>query len=240
MTRKTSKTRTASTAGKRRKKGRAVQTEFEFRDRDGRRHRSGRPRNENSGVRHTPRTEFVATDPLHVTLKIREGLPSMRKRPAFRSVLRAFAGGKLGVEGVGGFRLTQFSVLRNHMHLMIEADSREHLTSGMTGLATRIALALNKIWGRKGRVFEERYHKVVLSNPNQVRNALNYILHNGRKHGIPGLERGPDPCSSARWFQGWKDAISDSLLPGSLELAQNWLLRKGWRRRGLLLLDPSG
>ena len=223
---------------KRSKSGRGVQGVFEFRDRDGRRHRSGRPRNESTGVPHTQRTGFVATDPLHVTLKIREGLPSMRKRRAYRAVLRAFAGGKLGVEGVGGFRLTQFSVLGNHMHLMIEADSRQHLTSGMTGLETRIARALNKVWGRKGRVFQERYHKVVLSNPNQVRNTLHYILHNGRRHGIRGLERGSDPCSSARWFQGWRDAIADSLLPAFLVLAENWLLCTGWRRRGLLLLDP--
>jgi len=235
------KARTTGGAGKRpkrRKRGRAVQTEFEFRDKDGRRHRSGRPRNENTGVRHTPRTGFVATDPLHVTLKIREGLPSMRKRRAFRAVLRAFAGGKLGVEGVGGFRLTQFSVLGNHMHLMLEADSREHLTSGMTGLKTRIALALNKVWGREGQVFMERYHKVILSNPSQVRNALYYILHNGRKHEILGLERGPDPCSSARWFDGWKEVLPDSPLPGCLAPAQSWLLCRGWRRRGLLPLDP--
>jgi len=163
----------------------------------------------------------------------------MRKRRAFAAVLRAFAGGKLGVEGKAGFRLTQYSVLGNHMHLMIEADGREHLTSGMTGLEIRIARALNKVWRRKGPVFKERYHDVVLSSPSQVRNALNYILHNGRKHGILGLARWFDPCSSARWFGGFRDAIPDGKWPPTLAHAQNWLLTTGWRRRGLLTLVPG-
>ena len=108
----------------------------------------------------------------------------------------------------------------------------------MTGLVTRIARALNKVWGREGRVFKERYHTVVLSSPRQVRNALNYVLHNARIHGIAGLERCQDPCSSAAWFDGWKDARPDSPFPVFLARPQNWLLRKGWRHCGLLVVDP--
>ncbi len=211
------------------KKARAVQQVLEFRDKDGRRHRSGRPRSKHSGVSHARRAEFAASDPLHVTLKICDGLPSMRKRRAFRAVLRAFAGGKVGVKGKAGFRLTHYSVLGNHMHLMVEADSREHLASGMCGLKIRIARALNKVWDRGGTVFKERYHSVVLNSPSRVRNALNYIIHNGRKHGIAGLER---------WFDGFRDTIPDTRWPSALARAETWLLTKGWRRRGLLTLVP--
>ncbi len=225
-------------ARKRRKKAKVVQQVLEFRDKDGRRHRCGRPKSKGSGMSHARRAEFAARDPLHVTLKICAGLPSMRKRRAFRAVLRAFAGGKNGAKGVGGFRMTQYSVLGNHMHLMVEADSREHLAKGMCGLKVRIARALNKVWGRAGDVFQERYHDVVLDNPSRVRNALNYILHNGRKHGIAGLERWYDPCSSARWFDGFRDTIADTRWPPALARAESWLLAKGWRRRGLLTLVP--
>ena len=223
---------------KRRKKARVVQQQLEFRDKDGRRHRSGRPRSKRSGIPHTRRAEFSASDPLHITLKICAGLPSMRKRRAFRAVLRAFAGGKLGAKGKAGFRLTHYSVLGNHMHLMVEAESREHLASAMGGLKVRLARALNKVWDRDGKVFQERYHHVVLDNPSRVRNALNYILHNGRRHGIQGLERWYDPCSSARWFDGFRDTIPDNLWPPALARAESWLLSKGWRRRGLLTLVP--
>ena len=163
----------------------------------------------------------------------------MRKRRAFKAVMRSFAAGKHGVKGTAGFRLTQFAVLGNHMHLMVEADSREHLARAMTGLKTRIARALNKVWVRSGKVFVERYHDVVLGTPSQVKNALNYILHNGRKHGIAGLERWFDPCSSARWFDGFGDAIPDTEWPASLAHARTWLLSMGWRRRGLLTLVPG-
>jgi REP element-mobilizing transposase RayT len=223
---------------KRRKKARAVQRQLAFRDKDGRRHRAGRPRSKDSGIPHTRREEFSLKHPLHVTLKICEGLPSMRKRRAFKAVMRSFAGGKLGVKDKGGFRLTQFAVLGNHIHLMVEADSREHLASAMGGLTTRLARALNKVWQRSGKVFAARYHDVVLNSPSRVKNALNYILHNGRKHGIGGLERWLDPCSSARWFDGWDDAEGDPKRPAALAHAATWLLSKGWKRRGLLTLVP--
>jgi len=225
-------------ARKRSKKGRVVQQQIEFPGKDGRRHRSGRPRSKLSGVSHLRRADFSPKHPLHVTLKIRDGLPSMRKRRAFNAVMRSFAKGKHGVEGVAGFRLTQFAVLGNHMHLMVESDSCEHLARAMTGLMTRIAKALNKVWARMGSVFSDRYHADVLDNPSRVRNALNYILHNGRKHEIPGLERWLDPCSSARWFDGWGDADPDPKWPPTLAHAENWLSIKGWRRRGLLTLVP--
>jgi len=162
----------------------------------------------------------------------------MRKRRAFNAVMRSFAAGKLGVKGTGGFRLTQFAVLGNHVHLMVEADSRKHLAAAMSGLKTRMSRALNKVWERSGTVFSERYHDVVLNCPSRVKNALNYILHNGRKHGIPGLERWFDPCSSARWFDGFRDADPDRKWPAFLARAENWLSTKGWRRRGLLTLVP--
>lgn len=226
-------------ARKRQKKARVVQRVLEFRDKDGRRHRAGRPRSKHSGIPHTRRAELTGNDPLHVTLKIGDGLPSMRKRRAFRAVLGAFAGGKLGVEGKAGFRLTHYSVLGNHIHLMVEADSREHLASAMVGLKVRVARALNKVWGRSGPVFKERYHDVVLTSPSRVKTALNYILHNGRKHGIAGLERWFDPCSSARWFDGFRDTIPDHRWPPALARAETWLLSKGWRRSGLLAMVPS-
>ena len=134
-------------ARKRRTKGQVTQQLIEFRDKDGRRHRPGRPRSKDSGVPHTKRDEFSPQNPLHITLKICEGLPSMRKRRAFKAVMRSFAGGKHGVRGTGGFRLTQFAVLGNHVHLMVEAESRDHLARAMGGLpavgAPRLRVAVD-------------------------------------------------------------------------------------------------
>jgi hypothetical protein len=67
-----------------------------------------------------------------------------------------------------------------------------------------------------------------------VRNALVYVLNNFRKH-VRGA-RGLDPCSSARWFDGWRRSLMnvDAIAPTALP--ETWLARVGWRRRGLI--DP--
>jgi hypothetical protein len=53
----------------------------------------------------------------------------------------------------------------------------------MQGLAIRIAKGLNRLWGRKGKVFEDRFHERVLETPREVRTALAYLVHNARRHG---------------------------------------------------------
>ena len=65
-----------------------------------------------------------------------------------------------------------------------------------------LARALNKLWGRKGKVFPERYHDEVISTPTQARNALRYVLQNGKKHGVVA-QSSIDLCSSASSFDGW-------------------------------------
>ncbi len=45
-----------------------------------------------------------------------------------------------------------------------------------------IAKQINKLTGRKGRVFKERYHARVLRSPTEVMLSRRYILNNFRKH----------------------------------------------------------
>jgi hypothetical protein len=148
-----------------------------------------------------------------------------------------------------GMRLVEFAVLSNHLHLVCEADDERALARGIKGLCVRIARALNRLWNRVGSVFSDRYHAHVLRTPREVRNALNYVLHNAALHG--SRLGGPDPCSSGAWFDGWrhglglKPAAAVELLPRTpthaassspLPRALTWLLRVGWRRHGAL--DP--
>ena len=97
--------------------------------------------------------------------------------------------------------------------------------------------------GRHGRVFSDRYHAHVLKTPAEVRRALGYVLLNHRSHlariGEPHAAGELDPYSSAAAFDGWA-ASADSPRPPAREVAavvaeaRTWLLRAGWRRRGLL------
>jgi REP element-mobilizing transposase RayT len=159
------------------------------------------------------------------------GLPSLRRRDEHRVVVAAFAAGC----EQGGFRLVHYSVQANHLHLIVEGNGRRLLSRGLQGLAIRIARGLNGLWGRRGSVFADRYHDHVLKTPREVWSALRYVLCNARKHGGWTSRTRPDPCSSSAWFDGWRDAaVAPVVEEGPIARARTWLLRKGWRRHGLL------
>ena len=193
----------------------------------GRKRRGPRPR-----VAHRARESFRPGCPVHVTLRLASGLPSLRRRATYRALLGALGAGSER----NGLRVVHWSALGNHLHLMVEARDRRALSRGMQGLGVRLARALNRWWRRAGRVFADRYHARALRSPSEVRAALGYVLCNARRHGI--VLRGADPFSSGPWFDGWRggERFEDGAAerPGWLRAPRTWLLARGWRRRGLI------
>ncbi len=192
---------------------------------------AGRPRTRRSRVPHRPRAEFRHRFPLHVTLRLRQGFASLRRPAPYAVLVRSLA---RGCER-RGFRIVEYSVQSNHVHLLVEGSDRDRIARGIQGLCVRIARGLNRLWGRKGTVFADRYHDRVLRTPREVRNALLYVLQNCRRHGVRVW--GVDPCSSAPTFDGWKTAPRRSATTPArppTALARTWLLTRGWRRHGLL------
>ena len=120
----------------------------------------------------------------------------------------------------------------DHLHLIVEADDRATLARGVRGLAIRVARAVNRALDRRGAVCADRYHARALTSPRAVRHALIYVLMNRRKH-CAG-ERGLDPCSSAPWFTGWRNALATLPGPPPVVGARTWLAAVGWRRHGLI------
>ena len=194
-----------------------------------------KPKGKQAGVSHRTRAALAACFPVHVTMKVRDGLPSLRRPHEFAALRAAIAA---GCER-GRFRLVHFSVQSNHMHLLVEGGCREALARGLQGLAVRMARALNRVWRRWGRVFADRYHDHILRSPREVWNALRYVLCNARKHGGWSSRTRHDPCSSAAWFDGWRDSQPEPVESSITARARTWLLRKGWRRRGLLTLEDA-
>ncbi len=203
---------------------------------------AGRPKGR-SVVAHEAREDFSPRIPQHVTLKLVDELPSLRDEGLVR-LLRT----QIAFSHKPDYRIIEFSIQYDHMHFINEADGLESLESGTQGLAVRIARRLNRALGRKGKVFDHRYHSRSLATPREVRNALRYVLNNERHH---AYERGTlldpawlDPFSSARWFTGWVAPMETSTLPSSiLRLPQPtmppsvWLLTTGWKKHGLLRFD---
>ena len=191
----------------------------------GRKRSAPRPR-----VAHTAREPLAARFPVHVTLRLAPGLPSLRRERTHRALLRALA----LASAKEGFRCVHYSAQSNHVHLVCEAHGKEMLSRGLQGLCVRLARGLDRLWSRAGRVFEDRYHARILKSPREVRHALGYVLRNARHHG-PQPATDLDPLSSSAWFDGWRRC--EHALAALLPTARTWLLALGWRRHGLI--DPS-
>ena len=179
-----------------------------FRKNGGRRAGAGRkPKGDKAGVSHRERAPLAARFPAHVTMKLRRGLPRLRCRSEYRALLACFASGC----DRAGFRLTHYAVLNDHLHFLVEARDRATLSRGVQGLAIRTAKALNKLWSRRGGVFADRYHDRILKTPREARNALVYVLANGKKHATEGREvtvpQAIDTFTSAPWFDGFREAF---------------------------------
>ena len=172
---------------------------------------------------------------MHVTLRAVAAIRCLRSNRAFPAVRHALA-----VSSRADFRIVEFSVQDDHVHLIAEADHARALASGIRGLVIRLAHAVNRALRRRGRVWDDRYHARALTTPREVHNAIAYVLRNRQKH-CAG-ERGLDPCSSALWFDGWREAVATVAAAAPVVRARTWLAAVGWRRHGLLGIDerPRG
>lgn len=174
---------------------------MEFRSHGGRRAGAGRkPASARPPVHHVKRPTVPGRCPTHVTLRVRREVPSLRSRRfigEFRATLRQAC-------ERGEFRVCHYSIQRDHLHLIVEAAGREALGRGMKSVAARLARAVNRVFGRTGRVLFGRYHLQILRSPRQVRNALAYVLLNARKHWRQRNGVAPpvrlDAASSGAWL----------------------------------------
>ena len=208
----------------------------------GKRKGAGRP-SRRSTASHHPRPTHHRWQPVHVTMRVRRSLPSLRRQAIVAEIIGTFSR-----TGRSWFRLVHFSVQDDHVHLIVEADDKQSLGRGMAGVAIRIARATNRALHRRGSIGACRYHARALATPREVRNALVYVIFNLHKH-VPGT-RGWDLCSSAPWLEGWATpptgppfnqwatpptgAPFDASESPPVRRPETWLARTGWKRHGLI------
>ena len=148
-------------------------------------------------VRHRRRDTIKGAHGVHVTWKLVEGIPSLRQRHVIRELEECFRAAKARF----GLDLVGYSVMGNHLHLVVGAKTDESLRQGLQGLGIRLAKAVNRLFQRWGKVFRERFFARVLKTKRAVYNALRYALQNARKHGIPIRSNAWDPYSSGRFHR---------------------------------------
>jgi putative transposase len=188
---------------------------------------------ERANVRHRVRPVHRKHDPMHVTLRAVKGLPSFRQERLFAAFERS-----VRTTRRADFRIVEFSVQENHLHLIVEADDNDALARGMKSFNVRANRLLNAALGRgRGRVWGDRYHRRDLTSPRQVRNAIVYCLQNFKKHqNLPAGRMVIDPYSSALWFEGWsiERVRSANEPPRPTEKAATMLLKRIWMKHGLV------
>jgi len=189
--------------------------ELHYRGRGGYRSGAGRPKKPNAGVPHARRPKLAARNPVHITARVRDEAARLRTRQCFRVVLGAIG----AVRDRDGFRVVHFTIQRNHLHLIVEARDAETLARGIQALSIRIARAINRVLGRSGKVFADRYHAHALKTPTEVANAIAYVLGNSQVH---AARKGRAVCPDA------VDALSSAANRNYVAEPQTWLLRIGW------------
>ena len=188
---------------------------------------AGRPKGPDPEVWHRERESFKRYEPLHLTVRLKRGIPHLRKGRfvrAFRALLIAISTRK-------DFRVVHYSIQKNHLHLLVEADDKKALANGMKSLNARIARTVNRVFQRKGKVLHGRFHSTVVRSPTQARHMLAYVLLNFRHH-LPNTPPDEvDRASSGVWFDGWWDH-KPIKPPRPCEVArpETWYLRDGWRK----------
>lgn len=176
---------------------------------------------------------------------MRAAIRGLRAERVVHAVVRAIAAATEARSAT--FRVLQFSVQDDHLHLIAEANDARALTAGARGLAIRVARKVNVLFGRRGRLWADRYHARELATPREVRNALVYVLANHRKH--RSSSAAIDPCSSGAWFSGWRDELRTTYafddvrgwrnLPPPIAPPTTWLASVGWLRRGPIAVDEA-
>ncbi|CAN5715298.1 hypothetical protein BH11MYX1_BH11MYX1_54450 [soil metagenome] len=235
--------------------------------RGGKRANAGRPkRGARASERHKRRPRLSAYEPVHVVMRARPEIGSLRTHDVFRAIkeatFTAFAhdaravakptASAASVKLDRAFHIVHLSIQRSHIHLIVEASDRMALARGMQAFAISAARHINAAMKRSGSVFSDRYFPRPLKTPTQVRNCLAYVLNNWKHHHeSPSSLRGTwfvDPYSTGSQFDGWKELEGRQLIVASgydgpmRWWPTTWLLREGWRKRGLISTDfvPGG
>jgi REP element-mobilizing transposase RayT len=219
-----------------------------FKKRGGKRRGAGRPTNgARAGSPHKQRPYLHARYPVHIVLRVVSAVGNLRRRRVYHAIREA----TLTTARRENFRIVHLSIQRTHVHLLVEADHKEALASGMQGFQISAAKHLNAAISkgrpgprRRGPVFPDRYHAEIITSPRQARHTLSYVINNWRKHKEDRSDVtrtwAIDWFSSAAMFADWAEYGHEGFLwrgpptydPLLVYRPRTRLLREGWKKGG--------
>jgi REP element-mobilizing transposase RayT len=131
-------------------------------------------------IYHRSRPEIPRARPVHVTIKSNKNIiPNLRSKVFYKEIRQGMKRAR-----ILGIRIIHFSVQRDHVHMLIEAENKKQLGESMRALSISLSKRFSFTLKKKVKALKNRYHLHILKSLQEIKNATNYILHNGQKHGI--------------------------------------------------------
>lgn len=195
----------------------------------GARRGAGRPRKRPiASEPHKTRPHLAARHPVHVIARLAslDALRGSRRTAvsatrsvaspsapavARKSVLRALRRAVALSLGRADFRIVHIAPLRGRVELVVEADDKVALARGMQGFQVSAAKALNRLTGRRGTVFPDRYRMRILRTRIEVRSI------------VCGLPLAPTSAWPETWLLRIELALARSSRPHDSPPRRLWL-----------------
>lgn len=95
---------------------------------------------------------------MHAWWTTRVHIPSMIRRDVAKVVKEALEQGQERLE----CRIVVYRLQKDRLDVLCEADNADHLSRCLQGLGIRVAKAINRLQGTRGKVFAERFRQEVL------------------------------------------------------------------------------
>jgi hypothetical protein len=90
------------------------------------------------------------------------------------------------------FRVLHFSLQRDHVHLLVEADGSLGFRRGVQGLAVRLAKAVNRLLAPSARFFDGWRNVVAVKVAGPIARARTWLARVGwRRHGAISIAESP-------------------------------------------------
>ncbi len=126
--------------------------------RGGARPGAGRPKDPNAGAPHVARPKVAAGDVVHAWWTTRPHIPTLTSRDVAKAIKEALEAGQERLE----CRIVVYRLQKDRLDVLCEADRADHLSRCLQGLGIRVAKAINRLQGTRGKVFAERFRQEVL------------------------------------------------------------------------------
>jgi hypothetical protein len=121
---------------------------------------------------HRRRPLHVASQPVHVVARVVRAAGALHHRHARRAIERALRRSF----GHTAFRIVHLRIAAARIELVVEASDRIALARGMQGFQVAAAKHLNRLRGRSGTVFADRYRARPLCTLAAVREVIGVRL----------------------------------------------------------------